>query len=74
VENLREKVAVLTQQLNRQCELQEQATSHAHSLQDEKTLLESQLQKTKGELNAAEISRDGLRRDKATVSMPYFSL
>lgn len=74
VENLREKVTVLTQQLNRQIELQEQATSRARSLQDEKTLLESQLHKTEGELNAVEMSRDGLRRDKATVSMPHCPL
>jgi hypothetical protein len=62
-------VAVLTQQLNHQCELQEQATSRARGLQDNKTLLESQLHKTEAELNAAEASRDGLRRDKATVSI-----
>ncbi|XP_023723105.1 coiled-coil domain-containing protein 170 isoform X3 [Cryptotermes secundus] len=66
VENLREKVAVLTQQLNRQCELQEQAKSRVHGLQDDKTLLESRLNKTEAELSAAEASRDGLRRDKAT--------
>ncbi|GFG36972.1 hypothetical protein Cfor_05393, partial [Coptotermes formosanus] len=66
VESLQEKVAVLTQQLNRQCELQEQATSRARALQDDKTLLESQLHKTEAELSAAEVSRDGLRRDKAT--------
>jgi hypothetical protein len=74
VENLREKVAVLTQQLNHQCELQEQATSRACGLQDDKTLLESQLHKTEGELNAAEVSRDGLKRDKATVSMLHYPL
>jgi chromosome segregation ATPase len=73
VENLREKVAVLTQQLNRQCELQEQAKSRAHGLQDDKTLLESRLNKTEAELSAAEASRDGLRRDKSTVSISHCS-
>lgn len=67
--NLQEKVAVLTQQVNRQCELQEQVKSRAHGLQDDKALLESRLNKTEAELSAAETSRDGLRRDKATVSI-----
>lgn len=71
--NLQEKVAILTQQLNRQCELQEQVKSRAHGLQDDKTLLESRLKKTEAELTAAEASRDGLRRDKATVSMSHCS-
>ncbi|XP_021937805.1 coiled-coil domain-containing protein 170 isoform X3 [Zootermopsis nevadensis] len=66
VGSLQEKVAVLTQKLNRHCELQEQATSRARAFQDEKTLLESQLHKTERDLNATEISRDGLRRDKTT--------
>jgi len=69
VESLQEKVAVLTQQINRQCELQEQATSRARVVQDDKTLLESRLHKTEAEFNEIEASRDGLRRDKATVSM-----
>lgn len=73
MENLREKVAVLTQQLNRQCELQEQAKSRVHGLQDDKTLLESRLNKTEAELSATEASREGLRRDKATVSMSHCS-
>jgi chromosome segregation ATPase len=66
-------VAVLTQQLNRQCELQEQAKSRIHGLQDDKTLLESRLNKAEAELSAAEASRDGLRRDKATVSTSHCS-
>ena len=69
MESLQEKVAVLTQQINRQCELQEQATSRARVVQDDKTLLESRLHKTEAEFNEIEASRDGLRRDKATVSM-----
>jgi len=69
VESLQEKVAVLTQQINRQCELQEQATSRARVVQDDKTLLESRLHKTEAELSEVEASKDGLRRDKATVSM-----
>ena len=71
VENLKEKVAILSQQLNRQCELQEQATVRARALQDEKALLESRLHKTDAELSAAEASREGLRHDKSTVSVVH---
>ncbi|PSN31683.1 hypothetical protein C0J52_24643 [Blattella germanica] len=71
MDNLKEKVAVLTQQLNRQCELQEQATSRALMLQDEKSILESRIQKMEADVNEAEVSRDGLRRDKSTTSAVY---
>ena len=68
VENLKERISVQSQQLNRQCELQEQATVRARALQDEKVMLESTLHKIESDLRAAEVSREGLRHDKSTVS------
>ncbi|KAJ9583754.1 hypothetical protein L9F63_021917, partial [Diploptera punctata] len=66
-ENLKEKVSILSQQLNRQCELQEQATVRARALQDEKEMLESRLHKTESELSAAETAADELRHDRSTL-------
>ncbi|CAH0560001.1 unnamed protein product [Brassicogethes aeneus] len=66
VESLREKLSHESSQLSRQVSLYEQANSRIRSLEDEKNLLESRLHKADSEINACELSRDGLKRDKST--------
>ncbi|XP_049789264.1 coiled-coil domain-containing protein 170 [Schistocerca nitens] len=66
LEELRDKVASLTQQLNRQIEQNEQANARIRLLQDEKAVVESRLNKTESDLSMAEVTKDGLRRDKNT--------
>ncbi|GLH16415.1 Coiled-coil domain-containing protein C6orf97, partial [Gryllus bimaculatus] len=64
ISDLREKVSLLSQQLNRQTELYDQANNRLQLLQEEKNLQESRLHKVEADLNAAELSQDALRRDK----------
>ncbi|XP_068085256.1 coiled-coil domain-containing protein 170 [Anabrus simplex] len=66
VDNLREKNAALTQQLNRQTELAEQNANRVRALEEDKVMLEGRINKLEADLNSAEIIRDGLRRDKTT--------
>ncbi|XP_063235771.1 coiled-coil domain-containing protein 170 isoform X2 [Bacillus rossius redtenbacheri] len=65
-EQLREKTALLAQQLGRQTEAAERADAHARKLLDDKMALESRLRELEAQLAAAEASRDSLRRDKNT--------
>uniref|UniRef100_A0A6P7H489 Spindle pole body component 110 n=1 Tax=Diabrotica virgifera virgifera TaxID=50390 RepID=A0A6P7H489_DIAVI len=66
VERLREKLTAESQQLARYVSLYDQATVKMRSLEDEKTHMDAQLQKADTEINACEISRDALIRDKST--------
>ncbi|CAG9828076.1 unnamed protein product, partial [Diabrotica balteata] len=66
VERLREKLTAESQQLARYVSLYDQATVKIRSLEDEKTHMDAQLQKADTEINACEISRDALIRDKST--------
>ncbi|KAK4886864.1 hypothetical protein RN001_003135 [Aquatica leii] len=67
IEELKEKLAIEIQQLNRQISLYEQANAKIKILEDDKALLEHKIYKTDTELKTSEISRDGLKRDKNTV-------
>ncbi|KAJ8985384.1 hypothetical protein NQ317_007541 [Molorchus minor] len=66
LESLRDKLGQESQQLSRQISLYDQAMSRIRALDDEKNLLEARLHKADAEINACELSRDGLKRDKAT--------
>ncbi|XP_048480325.1 coiled-coil domain-containing protein 170 [Plutella xylostella] len=58
IEALREKLSV-------EAQLHGEAAARARVLQDERALLEAKLCKLEAELAAAELARDGLRKDKA---------
>ncbi|XP_049825664.1 coiled-coil domain-containing protein 170 [Aethina tumida] len=66
VESLREKLSHESTQLSRQISLYEQANTRIRALEDEKNHLESRLHKADTEINACEMSREGLKRDKST--------
>ncbi|XP_056648311.1 coiled-coil domain-containing protein 170 [Diorhabda sublineata] len=66
IERLREKLTVESQQLSRYVSLYDQATEKIRSLEEEKTHMDAQLHKADTEINACEISRDALIRDKTT--------
>ncbi|KAJ8953106.1 hypothetical protein NQ318_013450 [Aromia moschata] len=66
LETLRDKLNQESQQLSRQISLYDQAMSRMRVLEDEKNHLEARLHKADAEINACELSRDGLKRDKAT--------
>lgn len=68
MESLREKLSHESTQLSRQISLYEQANTRIRALEDEKNHLESRLHKADTEINACEMSREGLKRDKSTVS------
>lgn len=68
VEALRDKLNHESQQLTRQISLYDQANARIHALEDEKNHLEVRLHKADAEINAMELSRDGLKRDKTTVT------
>lgn len=65
----KEKLTLESQQVSRQNVLQEQASSRIRQLEDDKNHLESKINKLEAELNSCDISRDGLKRDKSTVSI-----
>lgn len=66
---MRDKLNHENQQLSRQISLYEQTNSRARLLEEEKCHLEARLHKAEAEINACELSRDGLKRDKSTVSI-----
>ncbi|CAH0714405.1 unnamed protein product, partial [Brenthis ino] len=65
IDALREKLALESQQLGRTAHLHDQATTRVRILEDERNMLESKVHKLESELNAIELSRDNLRKDKA---------
>lgn len=50
----------------------EQAAVRIRALEDEKSHLDARLHKAEAEIRACELSREGLMRDKTTVSTDYF--
>ncbi|XP_060803910.1 coiled-coil domain-containing protein 170-like [Amyelois transitella] len=65
IEALRDKLAAESQQLSRTAHLHDQATTRVRILEDERNMLEAKVHKLEAELNAMELSRDSLRKDKA---------
>ncbi|XP_041981993.1 coiled-coil domain-containing protein 170 [Aricia agestis] len=65
LEALREKLGMESHQLERAVQQQAAAGSRARLLEDERAILEAKLHKLEAELNAAELARDSLRKDKA---------
>ncbi|XP_052756140.1 coiled-coil domain-containing protein 170 isoform X1 [Galleria mellonella] len=65
IEALRDKLGSESQQLSRTAHLHDQATTRVRILEDERNMLESKVHKLESELNAVELSRDNLRKDKA---------
>ncbi|XP_068632870.1 coiled-coil domain-containing protein 170 [Battus philenor] len=65
IEALRDKLGIESQQLNRTTHMQEQANTRVRILEDERNILETKVHKLESDLNAMELSRDGLRKDKA---------
>nr|XP_026500703.1 coiled-coil domain-containing protein 170 isoform X1 [Vanessa tameamea]XP_026500714.1 coiled-coil domain-containing protein 170 isoform X1 [Vanessa tameamea] len=65
LEALREKLGMESQQLGRTAHLHDQATTRVRILEDERNMLETKVHKLESELNAMELSRDNLRKDKA---------
>ncbi|CAG9761995.1 unnamed protein product [Ceutorhynchus assimilis] len=66
IDNLRDKLNHESQQLSRQISLYDQANTKIRMLEDEKNHLENRLHKADTDINACELSRDGLKRDKCT--------
>lgn len=65
---LKEKLTIESSQLSRQNCLQEQAGAKIRCLEDERNHMEARIHKLEAELNSCEITKDGLKRDKTTVS------
>ncbi|KAH9632358.1 hypothetical protein HF086_010283 [Spodoptera exigua] len=65
IDALRDKLNMESQQLGRTAHLHDQATTRVRILEDERNMLEAKLHKLEAELNAQEVSRDSLRKDKA---------
>ncbi|KPI92849.1 Coiled-coil domain-containing protein C6orf97 [Papilio xuthus] len=65
LEALRDKLGMESQQLSRSAHLHEQANTRVRILEDERNMLETKVHKLESELNAMEITKDGLRKDKA---------
>ncbi|XP_013136804.1 PREDICTED: coiled-coil domain-containing protein 170 [Papilio polytes] len=65
IEALRDKLGMESQQLSRSSHMHEQANTRVRILEDERNMLEAKVHKLESELNAMELSKDGLRKDKA---------
>ncbi|RVE42097.1 hypothetical protein evm_013242 [Chilo suppressalis] len=65
IEALRDKLNMESQQLSRTGHLHDQATTRVRVLEDERNILEAKVHKLESELNAVEVSRESLRKDKA---------
>ncbi|XP_028164164.1 coiled-coil domain-containing protein 170 [Ostrinia furnacalis] len=65
IDALRDKLSLESQQLGRTAHLHDQATTRVRILEDERNMLEGKLHKLEAELNAVELCRDSLRKDKA---------
>ncbi|CAK1540513.1 unnamed protein product [Leptosia nina] len=65
LEALRDKLNLESQQLGRTAHMHDQASTRVRILEDERNMLEAKVHKLESELNALELSRDGLRKDKA---------
>ncbi|KAG6455054.1 hypothetical protein O3G_MSEX009017 [Manduca sexta] len=68
IDALRDKLGMESQQLGRTAHLHDQATTRVRILEDERNMLEAKVHKLESELNALELSRESLRKDKANVS------
>ncbi|XP_075974856.1 coiled-coil domain-containing protein 170-like isoform X2 [Anticarsia gemmatalis] len=65
IEALRDKLGIESQQLGRAAHLHDQATTRVRILEDERNMLEAKVHKLESEVNAMELSRENLRKDKA---------
>ncbi|KAL0880898.1 hypothetical protein ABMA27_002070 [Loxostege sticticalis] len=65
IDALRDKLSMESQQLSRTAHLHDQATTRVRILEDERNMLEGKVHKLESELNAVELCRDSLRKDKA---------
>ena len=68
MEALKEKFSHESSQLTRNVSMLEQANAKHRALEEDKCHLELKLHKLDGEFGECEMSRDNLKRDKATVS------
>ncbi|XP_039285474.1 coiled-coil domain-containing protein 170 [Nilaparvata lugens] len=68
VENLKDKIASLNSQLNRNLESADMMTLKLRNLEEDKAVLESRLGKAEVELTACDVTKESLRRDKSIVS------
>ncbi|KAG8232946.1 hypothetical protein J437_LFUL013374 [Ladona fulva] len=66
IDNLRDKVGGASLQLTHQVDLNEQASRRIRNLEDDRTLLESRLRDTEGQVATLEMARDNLRREKTS--------
>ncbi|XP_043480205.1 coiled-coil domain-containing protein 170 isoform X4 [Leptopilina heterotoma] len=64
IQNLKEKVNVTTESVNRQAEMVETTMIKIRNLEEERAALEAKYHKLESELSSCEISRETLRRDK----------
>lgn len=69
IQNLKEKVNVTTESVNRQAEMVETTMMKIRNLEEERAALEAKYHKLESELSSCEISRETLRRDKQHVSI-----
>ncbi|CAF4847502.1 unnamed protein product [Pieris macdunnoughi] len=65
LEAFRDKLNLESQQLGRTAHLHDQASTRVRILEDERNMLEGKVHKLESELNALELSKDNLRKDKA---------
>lgn len=68
MEALKEKFSHESSQLTRNISMLEQANAKCRASEEDKSHLELKLHKIDAELNECEMSRENLKRDKATVS------
>lgn len=66
---LEERLKALKQQLERQCELHQQAARRAKRSEDESEELKMRLQAAEGELAANDVLRDGMHSEKSKVCL-----
>ncbi|XP_045532952.1 coiled-coil domain-containing protein 170 [Pieris brassicae] len=65
LEAFRDKLNLESQQLGRTAHLHDQASTRVRILEDERNMLEGKVHKLESELNALELTKDNLRKDKA---------
>lgn len=72
IDTLKEKLNLVSAQLAKQSEIDEQTNRRIRILQDEKSALENRLTKVEEDLHNCNVARESLRDEKATVSTNSF--
>lgn len=65
---MKEKMHLLSNQLDRQNLMENQVSHKVQTLEDEKAMLEGRIHKLEDDIHNVNIARDNLRRDKNTVN------